>query len=115
MPFQIPLALTTGSGLFGLGALFKVGMVWFVINVASKLVYRTLFSLSIGIIVYQGIDLALEPLISLFQDSLNDLPIEVESVIRRCKLPEAMSMLISAGTFKFSLALTKPRLGVRGC
>ena len=109
----IPL-LAAGAGAFSLSTLFKASMVWFVANIACKLLYRVLFSLGIGIAAFVGIDLALSPLEDLIQENLSNLPFDIQGALDRMRVPLAISILLSGFTFSITTRLARTGLSFRG-
>ena len=115
MPLPLGLGLFgAGTATFSLSALLKVSMVWFVVNIACKLVFRVLFSIGIGLLAFSGLDLFLDPITGHIQQNLNDLPSNLKGALVRMKVPEAIGILLSGLVFAFTTKLARSGIGFRG-
>jgi hypothetical protein len=83
---------------------FIIGMLWGAFSLVLKsLVGRVLLALGISYLTYQGIDLLISSIQSQAFSLIQGLPSEFIGLIGLTKIGEALSVLVSAVTAKYTM------------
>lgn len=111
MPLPVIPAIV---GTLGAGALFRVSVAWFIANIACRLIFRTLFSLGIGVIAFAGSDILLDPVADQLQSYLSALDVNIRGLFRICRVHEGIGIIFAAGTYAAVFRFASTTIGYQG-